>query len=305
MSYTKPELIDKIVGLLLQSGVFEGRAAVVSAADRAFLERSSVDFLERKYQQIKNEIAVAVASKRRQQQVQIMGDRNREDLAWTHISRVIVDGKMPITNEANRQIVFSWLHEDQGEQPTVEWFKKVLEENPALKNQITWEPVMSPEQRKQAEARQLEQDKVTFSGLCRRNSLSDCEANFNLWRSTNSISGLAAASPEESEAYRQEAVEQHNEALLRIAETDPSKLRTIVRQEAEQRRAADQQTEADRQLATAKARDAVMGFPPLPDTWQGQKLDAAFIRTCDVPTQKLLTRRFGSAQLTARLRGVA
>src|SRR5712664_3432102 len=43
-------------------------------------------------------------------------------------------------------------------------------------------------QRKQAAAAQLEQDKESYAEICRQHSLSECEANFNLWRSTKSIS---------------------------------------------------------------------------------------------------------------------
>jgi hypothetical protein len=47
-------------------------------------------------------------------------------------------------------------------------------------------------QRKQAAAAQLEQDKAAFAEICRRNSLSECSANFHLWRESQSIEGLAS-----------------------------------------------------------------------------------------------------------------
>src|SRR5712664_827644 len=40
-------------------------------------------------------------------------------------------------------------------------------------------------QRKLAAAAQLEQDKESYAEICRQHSLSECEANFNLWRSTH------------------------------------------------------------------------------------------------------------------------
>ena len=155
-------------------------------------------------------------------------------------------------------------------------------------------------QRKQAAAAQLEHDKVRFAEICRRNSISECEANFNLWRSTKSISGLAPASQSEQDRYSQEAVEQRNEFLLNA---DTETLRTLAREEGAANRQAALQTEADSQLAAAQERDSRFGFPRLPDTWQGQKLDATFVKNCSVEIQKLLQKRFGSAQLTARLQG--
>jgi hypothetical protein len=295
---SREQLIEILTPALVKSGYTETEV-------RDVLETYTAEGLDKELQRQQRARLHPGSEDKRQRQIQILGDRNREDLAWTHISRVIVNGKMLITNEANRQIVFGWLHEDQGEQPTVEWFKKVLEENPALKNQITWEPVLSPEQRKQAAAQQLKQDIETFAEICRRHSISECQANFSLWRGSRSIEGLAPANQAERDQYRQEAVEAHNQELLRVAETDPSKLRVIVRQEAADTRAQQAQADADRQLKAAQERDSHFGFPKLPDTWNGQTLDSAFIKNCSVEIHKFLTKRFGSAQLTARLRGAA
>ena len=77
----------------------------------------------------------------------------------------------------------------------------------------------------------------------------------------------------------------------------------IAGQEAEQRQQATKQAEADSRFQASQARDAARGFPLLPESWQGQKLDATFIKTCPADTQRLLTKRFGFAQLDARLRG--
>jgi hypothetical protein len=156
--------------------------------------------------------------------------------------------------------------------------------------------------RRVEEAKQLVEDKEAFTKICRQHSLSECEANFHLFRSTHSISGLAPASQAEVDQWTAEAVERRNEFLLKA---DTETLRTLAREEGAANRQAAVQTEADLQLAASKSRDAVMGFPLLPDTWQGQKLDSEFIRRCSVETQRLLSRRFGSAQLTARLRGLA
>ena len=103
-----------------------------------------------------------------------------DDLVWAEICQVEINNRTLIDNIANRQIVFGWLHEDQGEIASATWFKKVLSEQPALAESVSWNP--SPEQRKRTEAR----DKEVFAEVCRQHLLSGCEANFSLWRSTGS-----------------------------------------------------------------------------------------------------------------------
>jgi hypothetical protein len=173
-------------------------------------------------------------------------------------------------------------------------------------------------QRKAAETAQLGLDRQTFADAAKTlRSFAVNEANFNVIRQTigsgfsvfaiqqalsSNALQLSPPTQQELDQWESERIEQHNEALQNL---DPDQLRARVRQEASESRAAAVQQEADRQLAAATARDAVLGFPPLPTHWQGHQLDASFIRTCDVPTQKLLNKRFGPAQLEARLRGVA
>jgi hypothetical protein len=285
----KEQLIDGIVQILKTE--FQGRDAVVTERDREFLKNSTVTWLENKLRQLQADVAV----KHRQQQPQILGDKDREDLAWTHISRVQINGKMAVDNSANRQIVFGWLHEDQGEQPTVSWFKRVLEEAPALANQILWEPILSKEQRKQAAERQLERDRATFAELCRENLLSQCQANFEVWTSTNSIIGLAAASPEELEAYRQEAADKRQDFLLNA---DPTTLRSEVRRESVERQAAVAQEQAARELEFAKQRDQYRGYKPLP-----LEIDSKAIQGAAPEKLKSWMRVYGSYQLTSRVRG--
>ena len=151
--------------------------------------------------------------------------------------------------------------------------------------------------RRAAEMQQWAEDKQTFAALCHKHGLSECDANFKLWRSTKSLEGLAPVTAEEWNQWRAEAIERHNEALLNA---NPETLRKIVKQEAEQKR-LDQQAEAERaQLDAAQQRDADKGFPPLPADITGKSIkDAA-------PSQiKYWLKRFGSAQLSARLRGIA
>jgi hypothetical protein len=163
--------------------------------------------------------------------------------------------------------------------------------------------------------RQLLQDEQTFAEAARSlRSFGVNQANLNVCRTTlgpgftlydiqNGLSSnaiqLSPPSYEELTQWAAEDIEAHNEALLKA---DDVTLRARVRQEAAVARAATAQAEADRQLKSSQERDSYAGFPPLPDIWQGRPLDAAFIRTCDPATNRLLIKRFGASQVTARLR---
>jgi DNA-binding transcriptional MerR regulator len=184
-------------------------------------------------------------------------------------------------------------------------------------HQLRMQKLREPE-RKQAAAALLKQDQETFNSAAKvLRSFALNEANFNVIRQTlgenfsihqirEMLAGngamLSPPTQQELDQWNSAAIEQHNEALQRM---DPDQLRARVRQEAADSRVAQATAAAASQLEAAQKRDAVMGFPALPDTWNGQKLDAAFIKNCSVETQKLLSKRFGSAQLTARLRGAA
>jgi hypothetical protein len=237
------------------------------------------------------------------------------ELALVNICRVLVPGRgFAKMCEANTSLIESWLN--PGEELSVGWFKKVIEEQ-GLASQLIWEPVESrdPEFRKQKAEQQLAEDQQVFARACRQFRVSENTANFNLIREVlgsgfdvygvhqaiqSGAVRLAQASQEEIAAWAREAVEQRNRFLLNA---DNQTLRTIVRRESAERHQAAVQAEADRSFRVNQTMDAAIGFPPLPATWKGEPLTAAFIRTCDVATHKLLTKRFGSAALTARLRG--
>jgi hypothetical protein len=114
---------------------------------------------------------------------------------------------------------------------------------------------------------------------------------------------FAPMSQIELDELRAEAIEQHNTRLLNASGEE---LRQIAQREAADRRAVAVKAESDRHIQAATARDATYGnYEPLPDTWRGQKLDAYFIKTCSVETQRILQRRFGSAAIDRRLHGIS
>lgn len=227
-------------------------------------------------------------------------DKRQEDLLFTHICRVNVGGSRLRDSIANRKIIISWLTLD--EIPSAQWFESVLKENPSLKESLSWEPIRSAEWQRAVESRELEQDKATFEKVRREHNLSGCKANFDLWRASHSLGGMVSANAEELSEYQQERIDQHNQVLLNAP---LSKLRATVRIEGESRQQADHKNASDEQLRSAKERDGYLGFPALPNEYNGQKLNAVFLRACSAETLKFLSKKFGSSQVTARLRDLS
>ena len=208
-----------------------------------------------------------------------------------------------------------------------ETFRSLIEKNPQYQNRFEWEsaPFGAIRQAEADQSKQRTKIRQAFSAAAKAvtaqglHDVGDFAANFNLVcgvlgtqfsvadvvrvLTDGSIQGLAPSgnAAELRATHQQKQIENHNLALINA---DTQTLRKVARQEA-----ANRQTEAEKQVVldmqAQRRRDAAMDFPSLPGTWQGQKLDAAFIRRCDVPTQKLLAKRFGSAQLDARLQVVA
>jgi hypothetical protein len=303
---SKQELIEKIVHLLLT----EFEPYRVTAGDRAFLERSTVSYLEAKLQQLQSEVAAKQARALAQQDPEFQ--RAQAELAaqheelefestWTTIIRTPIGDRVVKPIEGNKAIIRGWLN--PGETPSFAWFQRILEENPILvTNQLQWDSAdkFDPAKRQQATAAQLAGEQRLFADFCRRNRVSENEANFGIWRETHSTAGLAPASQAELDQWNQERIELRNNFLLNA---DNQTLRNIARREGVERHQAALQAEADRQLEASQARDAAIGFPPLPTVWKGEPLDAGFIKRAASETLRLLNRRFGAAAVNARLCG--
>jgi hypothetical protein len=236
-------------------------------------------------------------------------------------------GKVLRHCEANYKLLTGWLHEDQGEVLGVVWFLKVLQEHPRYEAQLVWESadVLDPKKRSQIGQDALAESRKVFSEGARQiKEFGDNEANFRfvcsvLGNSFNAyqldqaylagaLKGLAPVSSSELETWRQERIAQENEFLKKdqITQQEQAQAKEIrQRRFAENRRSAVEE-ELHRRLVLGYERDVVYGNKkhPLPFDWSGQRLDAAFIKKCDLQTMKILVARFGDAQLTARLQGV-
>jgi len=158
----------------------------------------------------------------------------------------------------------------------------------------------APQRTREAKA-QLEQDKESFAKICRQNSLSECQANFQLFQSTHSISGLAPASQEELARWNAEAAEKRRDFLVNRA--TPDQLKTAVRQEATDSRAANAKAETDRQLEALRTKDAPFGYQPLPTEFTKDSLLQLVQQ--DTKKYRYLIQKFGNYNVTARLQGRA
>jgi hypothetical protein len=327
MSITKQQLVDQVCQLLTEGAgirIYGPASNVITVADRKLAESKSVEFLENALLQLqKEQIRIAAANSTEVQQINEARRRDQEqfqrDMAWNNIFRTVLPGnKIAVDNAANRGVIESWLHPH--ETLSAEVFLKAITETPRLVNQLVLQSadVLDPKKQRQAASAQAEEDRRIFENTAKRFELySINEANWNVIHSTlgpglsefqiqNAVDSgavrLTPATSSEIQEWRQELAEQRADYLTHHA--SPAELRAAANQESEQRRLAAAQQQADQQLEAAIVRDSVMGFPPLPEDWRGQKLDATFIKMCDVATHKLLLKRFGSAQLDMRLRGV-
>lgn len=176
--------------------------------------------------------------------------------------------------------------------------------------------VMMKEKKRKAEAEAaLPRDRETFSEATRRFRISPVQANFALIREvlgpgftlyqlqeairSKSIH-LAPVSQAELDEWAAQSIEERNTELFRIAEEDPAKLRRIVREEAEARRAQQHQQELEAADAARKARDIARGYPPLPP-----EISKDVIKQASTERLKDLIRKYGNDALTNRLRDLA
>jgi len=192
--------------------------------------------------------------------------------------------------------------------------------------QISRQQATEPQRVKEA-AERLARDKEVFAALCRKHLIANVEANFSLLRNllgnefiehsaTQAIASgtvrLAPAKEKEVAQWTQEAQDQEvqrtqeelAEAVRQYDRGNPAPLRRIRNQERIKSQTASQQAEA-RQFEETVQRESNLNFPALPTQFQGQPLDAAFIRKALPETIRFLRKKFGPANLDQRIRETA
>jgi hypothetical protein len=275
---TKAELIELLLPGVVQSGQSEADA-------RQLLERSTV-----------SELGMM---------------RDRQIRAGIYRPAQVLPTPAPTVTQADIELE-KLRHQEELSEIRLRGVAERIADNEIFKLQKQqWE---LPRVKAEAAAKERKAREV-FPVVCRRHGLSECESNFKLLLdadllnseheatqaiTSNAITGLAQASPDEAATFQQERIDAHNAALLSAS---PTELRQAVKSEAEQRRAQsvlEAQEAADRAHQT---RDAARKYPPLPTERNGKPLDASYIKRADRTELRFLIQRYGETAVTNRLRG--
>jgi hypothetical protein len=327
MSITKQKLVEQVCQLLVDGAgvrLYGPKSTVVTERDRKWAEAQTVEFLEAALLQLKNEqVRIAAVNSIEVQRINEARRRDQEqfqrDMAWNNIFRTVLSGgKVAVDNAANRGVIESWLHPHESLSQAV--FAKAIGDTPRLIDQLVVQSadVLDPVKQRQAAAVQAEDDRALFSQMARQNNVADTGANFLLVRSliasgfdrsrlahALTMRGLSAATAEDQQQWKEERIEQENTRLA-SDEASPREKRQIAYQRTVDEHRTNVHTQIEFELVTGFERDVVYGgkASPLPQEWSGQPLTSEFIRKCDKNTLKTMIHRYGSSQVTARLRGI-
>lgn len=246
----------------------------------------------------------------------------RLDRSFANICKTVWNGRVLVDNHANRVAIFGWYDELRDHETNeVEWFLKVLREQPGLADQVTWQDPKNIDpayQRQQSDAQAIE-DRETFTRFTIANGYSLVDANYDIARSLGpGFAGddlkhiahrLVRATQAEVQQRHADAVNRRQHFLKHQA-TD-TELQAAAKQESELGRTEAQRSQFEHQLAIREQKDAQYGFPALPDVNQmtGEKIDAAYlirlsnsdIRSEQFQLSRNFIRKHGSAAVTARI----
>lgn len=334
MSYTKGQLIEILTPALI-NGTGSSQKDVHSVLETYDTERLTVELARQRKaglvfqrapiegpEQVVNdpEIIRQVQAIRAEVQTRFENDperirRRQEDerqaqeiyreYSLSQIFRTVVPGHgVPVRNKASEDIVIGWLSFD--EKLSREWFLKVLQENPSLASQFQWQSpdALDPKKR-------LAQDQGTLAQAARTlRSFGVNEANLTVVRSvigsgftvyaiqqalaSNALQ-LSGPSQSELDQWAEEDIEAHNQRLL---QADPTTLRLLARQESADKRVQEQAQRVNEQFEATKRRDEAIGYPQLPS-----EITKDQIRNAPTDKLKLWIKKYGNANVTARLQG--
>jgi len=313
-----------------------------SARLRGKLEQYSTAELESRVDKLNLEMIQANVAARHANEdaqrafaIQQQNKLRQDEVQLGRVFKTAVNGKVALDNEGNRKMIRSWVDDTRDERISPAWFIAVLNENPQLADSLSWgsADILDPAKRRAAALAQEETDRQTFTRFARTNGWSEVQANFHLAQailgsgfSEMSLAAaahsgelqLAPASQEELTEFEQEAASARDQAALVRAEflrnhATPDELRKAAHQEFEQRRAEFQRQESERQLLARKEKDEQFGgYVPLPEfnieSGDRIRINAAYLNrlsNIDLPKFKAMLRKYGSYQLTQRLRGLA
>jgi hypothetical protein len=212
--------------------------------------------------------------------------------AWAHcLINVWLNGKQRLVDcDSNRQMMESLIQPHESASASL--YGTIALTYPT---KFSWE---LPRPTKSAADREAE-----FVKVCHENMLSLCDANRQLHRDGAALENWAGCSGLERAAFKAEADRQRQHFLIHDA--SPQQLKEEARFQSATEREIALKVESDRQHAFVSQQQAGL-YSPLPTHNQaGELMDARFFRrisTLDYALFKQLCKKFGTAQITERLR---
>jgi hypothetical protein len=211
--------------------------------------------------------------------------------SFVHACRVVINSRRLSPCDANRAMLESLLN--PGEEPSPKLYQVLAEQFPT---RFTWE-TPQPQRTK-------EDQRAAFEMFTRENDLSNVDANFNLFKQGASLEHYAGASQIERAQYAHEAAQARQKFLIHDA--TPSELKAEAAYESQTNHDAAVQAEADRrhQFVSDQQRGLYAALPAV--NGNGETMDSKYFRrisTVDYSLFKMLVKRYGSSQITSRLRG--
>ena len=210
--------------------------------------------------------------------------------AFVHACRAVINNRRLSPCDSNRAMLESLLN--PGEEPSAKLYAALAEQYPT---RFTWEiPKSQPTK---------EDQRAAFDAFVRENNLSSVDANFDLFKEGASVEHYAGASGIERAQFQAEAAQARQKFLINNA--TPSQLKAEAAFQSKTEHDAAVQAEADRRHKFVLSRQG--HYAALRATNEnGETIDAKYLRkisTINFPLFKALVKKFGSGNVTARLRG--
>jgi hypothetical protein len=211
--------------------------------------------------------------------------------AFVHSCRAFINNRRLSACDSNRAVLESLLN--PGEEPSAKLYLALAEQ---YQTKFAWEtPEVQPTK---------EEQRAAFDLLVREHNLSSCEANFQLFQQGARTENFAGASQIERAQYAHEAAQARQKFLIHDA--TPSELKVEAAYESQTNHDAAVQAEADRRHQFVSDQQRGL-YTPLPAVnGNGEAMDSKYFRrisTVDYNLFKTLVKRYGSSQITSRLRG--
>jgi hypothetical protein len=234
--------------------------------------------------------ARAQAAEQVKQHTDQMHRESRLEGSFAHACLALINNRRLSTCDGNRAMLESLLN--PGEEPSAKLYVALAEQFPT---KFAWETPQSKPTK--------EDQRAAFERFVRENNLSSVEANFNLFKEGASVEHYAGASGIERAEYANQAAQARQKFLINHA--TPSQLKAEAAYESRTNRATAQREEADRQHKFVSQQQAGL-YSQLPThNAQGEALDGQYFKrlsTLDLPAFKVAVKKWGTAQITERLR---